>query len=177
METGMIVIAVVLFAAVLVPTLLIIQNTKQKSKRLYNGLNAVVAQKNGVLSHHIEQNNFALGIDETHKALYFFKKTEDIEISEAIDLSKVTTCEISTKTRRLKKEKGFEELIEKITLVFVSKNNNETRQIELYNEEDTLLTDEITIAEDWKKRVQSVLSQKNVVAEQKKEQKFSAAVA
>lgn len=177
METGMIVIAAVLFAAVLVPTLLIFQNTKKKSKTLFNGLKAIVTQNNGDLTDHMEQSNFALGIDKSNKTIYFFKKTEDAETSQFIDLSEVTTCEIATKKRRIKKEKGFEEMVEKITLMFISKNNSETKHIELYNEEDTLLTDEITVAEDWKKRVQSVLSQKNKITEQKNEEKFSTLVA
>ena len=177
MESGMIAIAAALFAAILVPTLLIIQNTKKQSKKLLNGLKASVTQNNGVLSQHTEQSNFALGIDKANKTIYFFKKTEDAEISQTIDLSQVTTCEIATKKRRIKKEKGFEELVEKIALVFISKNNSETKEIELYNEDDTLLTDEITIAEDWKKTVQSVLSDTKEVTEQKKEQKFSTAAA
>jgi hypothetical protein len=177
METGMIIIAAALFAAVLVPTLLIVQNTKQKSKTLFNGLKTIVAQNNGVLTEYIKQGNFALGIDNSSKTIYFFKKTEDAETSQFIDLSQITTCEISTKTRRIKQEKGFEELVEKITLVFHSKNNSELKQLALYNEEDTLLTDEITIAKNWKNKVHNLLTEKTMATQQKDEQKVSRVVA
>lgn len=177
METGMIVIAAVLFAVILVPTLLIIQNTKKQSKKLFNGLKAAVAKNNGVLTQHTEQNDFALGIDETHKAIYFFKKSEVIETSQIIDLSQIKSCEVITKTRRIKKEKGFEEIMEKINLEFTSKKDNEVKQIELYNEEESLLTDELTIAENWKKIAQRILAENNSLTMQKTEQKFSTAVA
>ena len=175
MGTGMIIIAVVLFATILIPTLLIIQNTKHKSKTLLNGLKSIVAQNNGVLSEHTEQSNFALGIDNTTKTIYYFKKTEEAEINEVIDLSQVTTCEIFTKTRRIKKEKGHEDLIEKISLVFISKKNSERKELELYNEDDSLLTDQRKIAETWKNKVQNGLTEKKVVTQEKSEQNFSAA--
>lgn len=177
METGMIMIAVVLFTVILVPTLVLIQNTKKQSKKLFNGLNAVVAQKNGVLSQHTEQYNFALGIDKTHKTLYFFKKSEETETSQIIDLTDIKSCEIVSKTRRIKKDKGFDEMLETIHLEFISKKSIEVVQLELYNEAESLLTDELAIAENWKKIVQGVLSERNSVIEQKNEQQVATAVA
>jgi|GEM_PF-2172881 len=168
MESGMMIIAAVLFAVVLIPTLLIFQNTKKRSRALLEGLKTLVSKNNGTLTLHIEQTNFALGIDEIAKKFYFFKKTEEGEILKEIDLNSVTSCEISSKIKRIKKDKGHDELVEKITLLFVSKKNNETEQIELYNEEDTLLTDELAIAEDWKKIIQDLLSNTKKVSEGEK---------
>ncbi len=177
METGMIAIAAALFAAILIPTLLIIKNTKQQSQKLLNGLKAIVAANNGVLSQHTEQSNFALGIDNSAKTVYFFKQTEDGEMSQVIDLTQVTSCEIITQKRRIKKENGFEEMVDSITLVFPTNNNGERKEIELYNENDSLLNDEIAIAEDWKKAVQHILMDKKEGIEQQKDQKFTTVVA
>lgn len=172
METGMISIAAVLFAAVAVPILLIIRNAKSTSKFLYKSLTALIAQNNGALSEHLEQNNFALGIDTTNKTIYFYKKTEDAEISQTIELSRIDNCEIATKSRFVQKEKGREEITERIVLLFNSKKDNETKEIELYNEADSLLIDEGKIAEIWKKKVQSILSEKKSVANRNTKQKF-----
>lgn len=177
METGMIIIAAVLFAAVAVPTLLIIQNSKHTSKSLYRGITALLTQNNGVLAEHIEQSNFALGIDTNSKTIYFYKKTDEAETSQIIELSEIATCEIATKTRRIKKEKGHEEIVERIVLLFNTKKSNETKEIELYNEADSLLIDEGKIAEIWKNKVQHILSNKNVSTLHHTKQKLAATLA
>ena len=166
METGMIAIAAVLGAAIIIPSLLLLQNSKEQSKKLFNGLKSAVAENNGTLTYHIEESNFALGIDKTHKTIYFFKKTEDVEISKVIDLIKLPICDVHRITKRVRKDKGFEELIERIDLVFTSKNGNEEQKLELYNEEDNLFTDELNIAKDWKKMVDALLSEQPTVTRQ-----------
>ncbi len=174
METGMIIIAAVIFAAIVVPTLLLIQNSKKQSQLVFKGLKALADQNNGALTEHLEQNGFALGIDSNNKFIYFFKKTDTNDVSQVVNLAEVASCEIFTKTRRIRKEKKMEELIEQIVLVFNSKKNGEPKQIELFNEEDTLLTDECKVAEIWKNKVQQVLTQKkNVVPQEKGEKVFS----
>jgi hypothetical protein len=167
METGMIAIAAVLGAAIIIPTLLLIQNSKEQSKKLFKGLKSAVTENNGVLTYHIEESNFALGIDKTNKTIYFFKKTEDVEISKVIDLTKLPICDVHRITKRVRKDKGFEELIKRIDLVFASKNGNEEQKIELYNEEDNLFTDELNIAKDWKKIVDTLLSEQPTVLPQR----------
>ncbi len=177
METGMLMIAAVFFAVILIPILLLIQNTKKQSKRLFNELKATVANNNGLLTQHTEQNNFALGIDNVHKTIYFLKMTETGKTSEVIDLSLVKTCAMNTTTRRIKKEKGFEELIEKIELLFIFKNNNHTKHIELYNEAESLLNNELTIGKQWRKIVEDIISEKHTISIQKNDRKNIGAVA
>lgn len=176
METGMIVITSVLFAVILVPTLLIFQNSKKQSNTLFNGLKEVVGRDNGTLTRHIEHSNYALGIDETTRILYFFKKKEDTTVSKKIDLKLVTSCEVSTQKRRTRKKKGFVEVVEKIDLLFIQQNKDKVAHIALYNEDESLLTDELTIAENWKNSIQNLLLDHKANSAQENKQKVSVAL-
>ncbi|QIE59287.1 hypothetical protein G5B37_06835 [Rasiella rasia] len=173
MDSGMMIIAMVLLATITIPIFLIGRNVKKQSKQLYNGLNAQAFKNNGTLTRHTEHTNFALGLDETAKAIYYFKKTEDTEVSKQIDLNVVTSCEVIKKTRRIKKAKGFDEVIEKITLIFVNKNG-ETTHIEFYNEDENVLSDELTVAKKWNDTIQQILSKKQVASGTKKESPIAA---
>jgi len=164
METGMIVIAAVLTATVAVPTYLSLQSTKKQSKTLYNGLKASVSKENGVLSHHVEQKNFALGIDSTNNKFFFYKRTGDQEVSKTIDRTTVKTCEIVKTTRRVKDKKSSREVIELIALSF--NNSVKSEHIELYNENESFMVQgELEIAEEWKKIINSTIANKEVPVE------------
>jgi hypothetical protein len=176
MESGMIVIAAVLVAVIVVPILLISINTKKQSKTLLNGLKTLCSQNNGVLSEHIEHNNFALGADENKKAIYFYKKTEDAIIAKTIHLKAVDHCEILKTTTRVKKEKGFEELTQKVTISFIPIKGESTEFIDLYDDNDSLLVNgEVAIAEDWKRIVNQLIAAKSGILNNI-EQKFKVAI-
>lgn len=160
METGMIIIATVLFAIILVPTILLIKNTKKHSKRLLNGLNAAAAQKNGTISEHLEARHFALGLDTQNKALYFFKKTEEDEITQIVDLNSVASCAVEKRTKRIKTDKTGYEIVESVALLFTQAKGHEFEKLELYNDKDNFqLNGELVVAETYKKKVMALLSQ------------------
>lgn len=175
METGMIVISAVLFAIIAIPTLLIIMNAKKQTRTLFNGLNTLVRAKGGIMSQHIEQNNFALGIDGINKKLFFFKKMEDREVSKIIDLTTGTSCEVVKKSRCIKDKKRSHEVIELIALSFSNAFINE--EIELYNENDSLqVKGELAIAEEWKKIINNTISHKEIIAANVQMQPLSVAL-
>lgn len=151
MESGMIIITVVLFTLILVPILLIGINTTSQSKTLLKGLKSLSDQDNGTISKHMEHTTFILGLDEIKKTLYFFKKAEGVETAKKIDLAQVRICEVTKTKTCIKREKGFEEIVAKISLRFIKNLSDDIEFIDLYNEDDSLpLNGELEIAENWK---------------------------
>ncbi|MFC7356739.1 hypothetical protein ACFQO1_03495 [Jejudonia soesokkakensis] len=165
MESGMIIITVVLFTLIIVPILLIGFNTTSQSKTLLKGLRSLIEQDKGSMSKHIEHTTFILGLDEIKKTLYFFKKAEGVETSKKIDLTQVRICEVAKTTTRVKKEKGFEDIVDTISLRFTKIQSDEIELIDLYNEDDSLpVNGELDIAENWKTIVnQLILNKESII--------------
>lgn len=176
MDTGMIVIATVLFTLILVPTLLIINNTKKQSKALFNGLTKIAKENNGTVTEHVEERNIALGIDHNTRVIYFYKKLEDEEYTQIIDLKKVISCEVITHNKRIKSDKKAYEIVDEVSIHF-TRSNNEVEKLAIYNDSDSYhLNGEVTLAETFKKKVIALLSQPVNVLEKKKEQHIAMAL-
>ncbi len=178
METGMIIIATVLFAIILVPIILLILSTKKQTRTLYKGLTTAVSQNNGVLSEHKEERNFALGLDAQNKFIYYYKNIKGEEITQFVDLLNVTSCEVEKRTKRVKSDKGNYEIVESVALLFYKAQGHLLDKIELYNDEDSMqLNGELVVAEDYKRKVMALLSNAMNISEEKKVKQFTTAVA
>ena len=178
METGMIIIATVLFAIILVPIILLILSTKKQTRTLYSGLATAVSQNKGVLSEHKEERNFAIGLDAQNKFIYYFKKSKGEEITQFIDLSKITSCEVEKKTKRVKSDKGNYEIVENVALLFNKAHGQLLDKIEIYNDDDNIqLNGELVVANSYKEKVMSLLSNPIKISEEKINKQFTTVVA
>ncbi|WP_194852303.1 hypothetical protein [Nonlabens antarcticus] len=158
MDTGMIAITVTLIAIVSTPFILMLTGSSKRKSQLIKGLETLASQKNGTLSKKEIFLNFALGLDENAQQIYFFRKTDASEVAKTVDLHTVKSCSISKQSTMVKMEKGMNESIEKVSLLFEFKNNESPERFVLFNEEESLqLNGEIGIAQEWKTFVTSLL--------------------
>jgi hypothetical protein len=159
MGTGMIVTTTILIVICTLPFILIIGSTKKKEKQLKKTLEARVAENNGALSECSINNNFAIGLDSKSKQIYYYKKTPEAEFFQNIDLNTVKTCEITKETKGRRNGKSNYDEIQKVALMFTSKNGKLAEQFELFNYDDSSqLSGELVLADAWKKKVNDLLN-------------------
>lgn len=165
MDTGMITIAVVLTAIVLMPFFLITANAKKKTKQLINQLHELALKKGSTVTKTVVQGKCALGLDESGRCLFFLKKTSEIEQFKWVDLKNVKSCTVQKRSRTIKLDKTLNEIMESVALSFTL-SNNDTEIFELYNEEECIqLGGEILVAEEWKNKVDTILKSKSTAPE------------
>jgi hypothetical protein len=164
MEPGMIATAAVLTSIVVMPFILMMTSSQKHKNQLKNGLKQLAATQNASLNISTVYLNFAIGIDETARQIYFFKKTDSSEICKVIDLNQVSTCGISNQSKSIKIEKRTQEIIEKVALVFEFKDATAPEYFELFDDNESLqLNGELAIAQEWKTTVSTLLANETAV--------------
>ncbi|EDM43773.1 hypothetical protein SCB49_09285 [unidentified eubacterium SCB49] len=177
MGTGMIIIAAILFAIILVPIVLLIQSTKNKSRILLRGLEAATFN-NSVITEHTEERNFAIGLDAQNNIFYFFKTFNNKETTQVAELSKMKSCNLVKKTKQIKTDKGSYEIVESIALRFMPIKGSYVLTIELYNDNENLqLNGELVVAETYVKKIKEILKKPNAVKTVQDEKNIEVAIA
>ncbi|WP_438711505.1 hypothetical protein ACSTS3_01960 [Aquimarina muelleri] len=159
METGMIVILIILIVICTLPFILINGSTKKKEKQLKKALEISITEDNGILTDYVINYNFALGLDSNAKQIYYYKKTLEAEYLQKINLKNIATCEIKKDTKQIRNGKLNYERIQSIALVFTFKKNNLIDQFKVYDYDDSpQLSGELALADTWKKKVIDLLT-------------------
>jgi hypothetical protein len=164
MELGMIATAAVLTSIVVVPFIFMITSSKKHKNQLKNGLKQLAATQNASLKISTMYLNFAIGIDEITRQIYFFKKIDNSEICKVIDLNQVSTCGISNQSKSIKIEKRTQEIIEKVALLFEFKDATAPEYFKLFDDNKSLqLNGALAIFQEWKTTVTALLANETAV--------------
>lgn len=166
METGMIVISTLLIALCALPFVLISGSTKKREKQLIKNLETKVSNNNGILTDYAINYDFALGIDSAAKQIYYYKKSQETEYFKKVNLNEIKSCEVVKDKKRIKNGKSNYELIQRIALVFTSKQGHVVEQFELYDyDNSSQLNGEIALADSWKQKISDLLAENNTIIE------------
>ena len=146
METGMIALSAILIIIVAMPFITMVKSENKSKTSLRKGLNLFIEEHHATASKTTTHTNFMLAVDVKQNRLYFFKRNGLSSQGKIIDLKNYDSCTIEKVMSSGSNDKN----IEKVSLLFHSRNSNKTDFLELYNEEHTLqLSGEINIAQDW----------------------------
>ncbi|MEO9952193.1 MAG: hypothetical protein ABJF08_00320 [Nonlabens sp.] len=157
MNSGMIITIVILLTVCITPFVLINSRTKQKEKHLKKTLQQHILKNRATLVDYVIHNDFALGLDSLNK-IYRYQKTNDKELLQEIDLNYIKSCEVKKDTNRIKNDSSSYEVVQRIALVFTTKNGSKVEQFELYNEnKSSQLNGEIALAATWKQKASNLL--------------------
>lgn len=169
METGTIIISTILIVICILPFILISRSTRKKEKQLKKLLESSVSKNNGKLTDYVINNNFALGLDSNAKQIYYYKKTQETEYFQKVNLNEIKSCEVKKNTKRIKEGKSNYELIQRVSLMFTNAEGTIVEQFELYDDDgNSQLNGEIALADNWKQKVGDLLSQNNTILEANK---------
>jgi hypothetical protein len=159
MDLGTLEIALVLVAICVVPFILMGRNKKKRDKQLLQLLLNSATKENCKITQSEYLNDIAIGLDEANNKLFFFKKIEENEIAQHVNLLEMKSCGILNSNRPLDSKKHKDVIIEKIGLSFTPIEKNKTHTIfEFFNSEETmLLSGELQLAQKWAKIVNDKL--------------------
>ncbi|GEQ85808.1 hypothetical protein ULMS_13160 [Patiriisocius marinistellae] len=176
METGMIVIFIILLLVCTLPFILITRNTKKREKQLKAALIAKISKNNGALLEFEINNNAIIGLDNKNQ-LYYYSNTQEQEHLQSINLNDVKSCKVVKDTKRVKSGKSEYELAQRIALIFSFQRDGITEKFEIYNNDDSSQLDgEIALAEKWEQKVTALLSKKRTSFETGKTKQVTVAL-
>jgi hypothetical protein len=154
MDLGTIVITLVFIAIVTVPFVLTGYSKKRKKKNLFHRLTEMAENEGCAITQHEFCGDFLIGLDEVADRLFFFKKSENHEIVQSVNLMEYKSCRLVNSNRTVGDKKTSYSVIDKLELCFYPNDKSKPDiLVELYNDEyDSLtLSGELQLAEKWEK--------------------------
>jgi hypothetical protein len=153
MESGMLIMAVVLTALLITP-FIFFRDGKRKSrtKNLLGNLTDLAKAENCNVSKHEVWNDAAIGINnETHKLFYVQGKGSDLTRT-VVHLDDVKRSRVSVVSRTVERKSDSQKIIEKISLVLEHKSSvHPDTLLSIYDSEvdGMILSGELQLAEKW----------------------------
>ncbi len=161
MELGNIIIGAVLVAVFVVPFMFAGRNSKNRKKQMLSSLRAIANQHNSNVSIHEFCSDFVIGMDELKNFVFFYKKREDKDLENYIDLSEIKSCRVHI----LRREgvKGTDKVIDKVDLSFTPYDKTKkVIDLEFYNTDvSSVLNGELEAVEKWGKLISDRLAPQN----------------
>jgi len=158
-DWGTAIVGVVSLLIFIVPLALINYNRKKKETQMLQSLNTWASQQKCGITHHELCGDFALGIDQNKKVVFFIKQKKDETIQQLINLESIHSCQAAIKSQSHKHEGGNYTTTERIDLCFVSKEKNKSEtNLELYNRQtNSQLSGELQFVENWAKQINALI--------------------
>ena len=176
MSTGLIIIQTIIVAIVIMPFALFLIGNKKSISQLRKALQEEATKYNCKL-HDVEvHGNFAIGLDTTNQKLFFYRKNKSDVYSKVIDLTSVSSCKAIKETKRVKDKSKHYDVIEKISLAFFHKNQNDVLRIEFFNYNSMILNDELVVANKWQDSLNEILTSKVDAVPLKNQEKLELSV-
>ena len=142
------IIGIVFFLLIIIPIFVINNNVKKRKNQLLNTLNELSSDKNTKFSDtDFWSNNSGIGLKGN--MLAFFRKTEDVQVHEVIDLKEVKKCSLVQFDKHGNVPKNNHE-INKLALHLALNNHKEVNLIFFHaDSQNFILGEEYRIAKKW----------------------------
>ncbi|MGR7813871.1 hypothetical protein [Lacinutrix undariae] len=155
MNTGVTITTITLTLLIILPLAYMQMQKKKSNNKILNALKELAQQQNSNITTHEVSGDFAIGIDQNSKRLFFYREKEHENVAQNIDLNTIKNCTILN----LKNTNRGSHAIERVGLTFTSnspKENDST--IELYNHNESYqLNGELDFVNKWSKIIQNIL--------------------
>lgn len=155
MDLGTFIVGVIALAICVLPFVLMIGGRKKKEKKLLLLVSTMAREHNCKISQYEFCDEFVIGLDETANCLFFFRKSNDKETGQHINLAEIKTCKVISTGHTISNKEGSYKAIEKLELQFsfIDKNKTDLFLPFFKEEEDIELSGEIQVIEKWDKIV------------------------
>jgi len=117
MDLGTAVIGMVLIAICVLPFVWMHRIKKAGENKLLTALSELAAGKGCTASKQQVFRDFAIGIDENKGCVFFYRKSNDEEVSACVDLADIKTCKVANTSSSFNTHDGARKVIEKPELV------------------------------------------------------------
>ncbi|MBF8148531.1 hypothetical protein ITJ86_01395 [Winogradskyella sp. F6397] len=161
MGTGLFIIDAIIIAIVILPFVLFINGRKKRQKKLQKALQSEASLHNCKLSKVETHSNFAIGIDSSEQKLFFYKETEEAAYAQTVDLKSISACKSIKEYKQAKGNAKPNNVIDKIQLSFIHRNQKDATHLVLYNNNDEMtLNNELVVAQKWQDYITEFLESK-----------------
>jgi len=165
MNTGSLIIGIVLVLLFVVPIYFLSRKSSNKDKKMLAYFKNQ-AEQNGlnVSQTEIWNNSYYIGIDQEAGKLFYLKKIEENEEKVLIGLREIEKCRVDNIFRTIKEGKYSTNITDRIDLkIKLNNSNGSEKTIEFYNAHGTghlILSDQLHLAEKWAKIINQNINNK-----------------
>ncbi len=155
MDLGSAIIGMVLIAICVLPFVWMHRIKKAGENKLLKALSELAAGKGCAASKQQVFRDFAIGMDENKGYVFFYKKSNEEEVSACIDLAGTRTCKVVNTSSSFNTHDGARKVTEKLELVFAPvADNTPTVALEFYDMyKNVQLSGELQLIEIWADRI------------------------
>jgi hypothetical protein len=160
MDSGTVIIALIIILVGALPFVLVSLSDKRKKKDLQKALLQKAKDKNCSITEFDLWNKSAIGIDNAANHIFYLNKENGNDIFVNIELAEVQKCSISDRSRPLH-DTVNNLTIEKLELSFIpSKRDKAISVLEFYNKDynNLHISEELILAKKWCDRINDRIS-------------------
>lgn len=170
MDTGTIIVSIVIIAICILPFVFIGRGRKKREKAQYKSLVDFATTLGGNITAHEFIGDAILGLDETGMSVFFGKSKLQPEDYIHLNLAEYSHCKVNTVSHSSKTREGQTTVIEKIELNFIPLLKQQpVASLEMYNtEESSFLSNELLLSESWGTRINTLMKHKREGKKQSK---------
>jgi len=163
MDLGITLIVAIIVTICVLPFLLMSKSKKNRQKKILQVLSNMAIKHSGKITQYEFCGDFVIGIDENTNAVFFFKKTNNIETKKYVNLAKTQKCQVINTSKIIKTKNSSYKEIDKLGLSLLpSSKYKPVVTLEFYNYDDSLpLRGELQLLEKWFKLINSRLKPEN----------------
>lgn len=166
MESGSFITGTIIIVVLLIPFILLYQNTKKRKNKIRRALLDFAVQKKCTIMHCDIWNDTAIGVDEESKNIFFYKKIKDSETSIHVKLQEIQKCRVINNSRVIKNDSGNYTIIDKLALGLTPTDKAVSEiQLEFFNaqSEFSALSDELELCNSWNEVINDCIVEINTM--------------
>ncbi len=162
MDTGSLVIGLILLAISILPIYLMSLSRRNKKKKMLQSLNNIAGKHNCIISQYDICGDIIIGMDGSGKFVFFYKKAKEGEEEHFVDLAEMKDCKMIHTNKTIKQKEGNQKISERIELIFIPMSTGKSEvKWEFYNvEKNTWVTGELQLVEKWSTLITNKLKRK-----------------
>jgi len=152
MDSGTVIIAIIITMVGIIPLVLIGRSNKKKEKRYLQKINSLAEENNYRITQYNIGSNFVIGIDANSNMVFFCRTKKGLESTQIVSLADITKSRVINTTRIEYYNESKHNITDMLELAFDQKvRQNSAILFEFYNiyDEGSSLNGELQLIDYW----------------------------
>ncbi|MFB6319483.1 hypothetical protein [Saccharicrinis sp. FJH54] len=159
MNTGVIIISVVLVGIWVIPVVILNRTRRKKEHKMLQAMRDFAKEQHSAITDYELYGDFSVGIDIAGHFFYYTSESNGITEVKHINLKEIKNCKVVTTRRSVVKKEGESSAVGRLDLQLIPLDRNEPFiTLEFYNsDKNPQLNGEIQSIEKWSKVINKQL--------------------